>query len=138
MRQGAGMTLRAFHAAYAPLLHEGLTSNAIAAYDRAWRLRVEPSLGSVPLHELRPLVIANARAAWDCGASPRGDAVALPSRLLGLAVMDGLIASNPCRSLPRARGKALDSDPVARALTDAQVARMLDLTAPHPFGQRAL
>ncbi|MGN6274193.1 MAG: tyrosine-type recombinase/integrase [Protaetiibacter sp.] len=138
MRVDERVTLREFHAAYAPLLHEGLTSNAIAAYDRAWRLRVEPSLGGVPLRELRPLVIANARAAWDCEASTKGDAVALLSRLLGLAVMDGLIASNPCRSLPRARGKALDSDPVARALTDAQVARMLDLTAPHPFGQRAL
>ena len=68
----------------------------------------------------------------------KGDAVALLSRLLGLAVMDGIISSNPCRSLPRARGKSLDADPVARALTDEQVARMLDLTSFHPFGQRAL
>lgn len=132
------MTLRAFHAAYAPLLHEGLTSNAIAAYDRAWRLRIDPSLGHVPVVELRPLVIANARAAWACEPSTKGDAVALLSRLLGLAVMDGLIGSNPCRSLPRTRGKARDADPVARALTDQQVARMLDLTAFHPFGQRTL
>lgn len=132
------VTLREFHAAYAPLLREGLTSNAIAAYDRAWRLRVEPSLGGMRLSEIRPLAIAHARATWDCEPSTKGDAIALLSRLLGLAVMDGLIASNPCRSLPRTRGKAQDADPVSRALTDEQVARMLDLTAFHPFGQRAL
>jgi len=138
MRVDGLATLREFHDVYAPLLHEGLTSNAIAAYDRAWRLRVEPSLGGVPLAELRTLMIANARASWDCEPSTKGDAVALLSRLLGLAVMDGILSSNPCRSLPRARGKSLDADPVARALTDEQVARMLDLTSFHPFGQRAL
>jgi len=132
------LALREFHAAYAPLLREGLTSNAIAAYDRAWRLRVEPSLGDMPLAEIRPLAIANARATWDCEPSTKGDAIALLSRLLGLAVMDGIIASNPCRSLPRTRGKVQDADPVSRALTDEQVARMLDLTFFHPFGQRAL
>ena len=132
------MTVGAFHAAYASLVYEGLTSNAIAAYDRAWRLRLAPSLGGVPLTEVTALAISRARAEWNGSASTKQDALALLSRLLGLAVMGGLIGSNPCRSLPRSRGKANDADPASRALSDVQVARMLSLTAFHPFGQRAL
>lgn len=138
MRVEAAVTLAEFYADYAPLLHEGLTSNAVAAYDRAWRLRLAPSLGGVPLSELRTLTIANARASWNCAPSTKVDAIALLSRLLNLAVMDGLIAANPCRSLPRVRGKAVEADLTSRALTDEQVRRMLALTAFHPFGQRAL
>jgi integrase len=138
MRLDSGTSLGDFYAAYGSLLREGLTSNAVAAYERAWRLRVEPTLGTVPIGELRAITIANARSTWEGSSSTKQDALALLSRLLGLAVMDGLIGANPCRSLPRGRGKATDSDPVSRALTDDQVARMLDLTAFHPFGQRAL
>ena len=138
METGSRVTLRQFYASYNLLLQEGLTSNAIAAYDRAWRLRVEPSLGSVPIAEVGALAILNARAVWEGADSTKQDALALLSRLLGLAVLDGLIAANPCRSLPRSRGKAHDSDPQSRALTDEQVARMLDLTSFHPFGQRTL
>jgi integrase len=133
-----GVTLAAFHAEYSSLLGDGLTSNAIAAYDRAWRHRLGPSLGSVPLSDLRPLMIANARAAWTGSPSTKQDPTALLSRMMELAVLDGRIPSNPCRSLPHARGKASDSDPVGRALTDGQVARMLDITGFHPFGQRSL
>lgn len=134
----AGVTLAVFHDSYGKVVRDGLTSNAAAAYDRAWRLRLLPTLGPLAIADLRPLAIKNARATWTGSPSTKQDALALLSRLLQLAVDDGLIASNPCRSLGRARGKAFDSDPVARALTDQQVARMLDLTAFHPFGQRAL
>ncbi len=132
------MTLAAFYGEYHSLVEEGLVSNAVAAYERAWRLRVNPSLGSLPLPELTALVISRARATWDGSASPKQDALALLSRLLELAVMDGRIASNPCRSLPRSRTKSQETDPASRALSDVQVARMLTLTAFHPFGQRAL
>lgn len=138
MRVTGLATLAEFHAAYVTLVREGLTSNTVAAYDRAWRLRVAPTLGDVSIADLRPLTIANARSAWDCAPQTKQDGIALLSRLLGLAVMDGLIASNPCRSLPRSRGKSHDTDPVSRALSDRQVARMLELTAFHPYGQRSL
>lgn len=132
------VTLEAFYDEFHSLVEEGLVSNAVAAYERAWRLRVNPSLGSLPLTELTALVISRARAAWDGSASTKQDALALLSRLLGLAAMDGRIPSNPCRSLPRSRGKSHDADPASRALSDVQVARMLAITAFHPFGQRAL
>ena len=132
------MTLSAFYDACGPLVLEGLTSNAAASYERAWRIRVVPSLGAVPVSELTPLRIARARSAWVGSASTRQDAMSVLSRVLELAMLDGLILTNPCASLPRARRKAHDSDPVARALSDEQVAAMLDLTAFHPFGQRAL
>jgi len=99
---------------------------------------VEPTLGALPLSELRPLTIAKARALWSGAESTKGDAIALLSKILGLAVMDGLLPSNPCRSLPRTRGKAREAEWTARALDDLQVRRMLALTAFHPHGQRAL
>ncbi|HEU4798943.1 MAG TPA: tyrosine-type recombinase/integrase, partial [bacterium] len=132
------MTLADFYDEYHSLVEEGLVSNAVAAYERAWRLRVKPSLGALSLPEITALEISRARAAWDGSASTKQDALALLSRILGLAVMDGRIPSNPCRSLPRSRGKSHDADPASRALSDVQVARMLTLTAFHPFGQRAL
>lgn len=135
---GHEVTLAAFYAECRSLVQEGLVSNAVAAYERAWRLRVSPSLGNLPLAELSPLVISRARAGWDGSASTKQDALALLSRVLQYAVMDGRISTNPCRSLPRSRTKSQESDPASRALTDVQVARMLTLTSFHPFGQRAL
>jgi integrase len=52
--------------------------------------------------------------------------------------MGGLLSTNPCRSLPRVRGKARDAEWTSRALDDLQVRRMLALTGFHASGQRAL
>lgn len=138
MRLDATATLAEFFGAFAHLVAEGLTSNSWAAYMRAWRLRVEPTLGYLPLRDLRPLVIMSARASWSGQESTKDDAIALLSRILDYAVMDELLLTNPCRSLRRSRGKAHEPDPTSRALDDLQVRRMLDLTAETPFGQRAL
>ncbi|MBH0099925.1 site-specific integrase [Salinibacterium sp. NSLL150] len=134
----SAVTLSEFHAEYHSIVNEDLVSNAIAAYERAWRLRVKPSLGGLALGKLTPLTISRARASWSGSASTKQDALALLSRLLGLAVMEGLILANPCKSLRASRGKAHDADPVSRALSDVQVARMLTLADFHPFGQRSL
>lgn len=131
-------TLAEFFSEYRALVEDGLTSNARQSYARAWKLRVEPTLGALPVTELRPLTIAKARALWSGTESTKGDAIALLSKLLGLAVMDGLLPANPCRSLPRTRGKAREAEWTSRALDDLQVRRMLALTSFHPFGQRAL
>lgn len=120
------------------VIHDGLVSNAVAAYRRAWSIRIEPTLGHLPVSEIRPLTIANARASWTGKHSTKQDASALLSRILDCAVLDNLITANPCKSVPHSRRKSVDADPVARALSDAQVRRMLDLSAFHPFGQRAL
>lgn len=131
-------TLADFAGEVSALVEDGLTSNAREAYRRAWRLRVGPALGALPLSEIRTLTIDRARVAWTGAASTKTDALAFLSRVLEYAVLDGLLPSNPCRSLPRSRGKAQEADWTARALDDLQVRRMLDLTAFHPFGQRAL
>ncbi len=138
MRLDESATLAEFFGEYRALLKDGLTSNARQSYARAWRIRIEPSLGALSLVDIRPLTIAKARATWSGTESTKGDAVALLSKILNLAVMDGLLPANPCRSLPRNRGKARDSDWTSRALDDLQVRRMLGLTSFHPSGQRAL
>lgn len=138
MRLDPSATLAEFFGEYRALVEDGLTSNAQQSYARAWTLRVEPSLGAIRLTDLTPLTIAKARATWTGADSTKGDALALLSRILGLAVMDGRLTSNPCRSLPRSRGKARDAEWTSRALNDLQVRRMLALTSFHPSGQRAL
>lgn len=110
-------TLAEWHDEYVALIAEGLTSNTVASYGRAWRHRLAPTLGALDLVELTPLKIAKARESWDGASSTKTDALALLRRLLELAVLDQQIPANPCRSLPRARSKADDPDPVARALT---------------------
>lgn len=134
----AATTLAEFFGEFRELVEDGLTSNARQSYARAWALRVEPSLGALPLTDLRPLTIARARAIWSGAESTKGDAIALLSKILNLAVMDGLIPANPCRSLPHSRGKAREAEWTSRALDDLQVRRMLALTSFHPSGQRAL
>jgi len=131
-------TLAEFFGEFRALVEDGLTSNAVQSYARAWVLRLEPTLGALPLTELRPLTIANAKALWSGSESTKGDAIALLSKILSLAVMDGLLPSNACRSLPRNRGKAREAEWTSRALDDLQVRRMLALTSFHPYGQRAL
>ena len=131
-------TLAEFFGEFRALVEDGLTSNARQSYARAWAHRVEPSLGALPLAEIRPLTVARAKATWSGAESTKGDALALLSKILGLAVMDGLLPANPCRSLPRTRGKAHESEWTSRALDDLQVRRMLALTSFHPYGQRAL
>lgn len=131
-------TLAEFFGEFRALVEDGLTSNARQSYARAWTRRVEPTLGALPLAEIRPLTIARAKATWSGAESTKGDALALLSKVLGLAVMDGLLPANPCRSLPRTRGKAHESEWTSRALDDLQVRRMLALASFHPFGQRAL
>jgi integrase len=131
-------TLAEFFSEYRALVEDGLTSNARQAYARAWTIRVEPTLGTLPLSDLRTLTIAKAKALWSGSESTKGDAIALLSKILGLAVMDGLLPSNACRSLPHNRGKSREAEWTSRALDDLQVQRMLAVTSFHPFGQRAL
>lgn len=132
------LTLAEFYPSVRAIIEDDLTSNSIAAYDRAWRLRLLPTLGHLPLDQITVGALAKARASWSGSPSTKVDAFALASRILGWAVLEEYIGNNPARSVPRARGKARDADPVSRALSDAQTARMLDLTADTPHGQRNL
>lgn len=76
------MTLADFYRENCSLVEKNLVSNSVAAYARAWRLRINPSLGGLALTELATLVISRARAAWVGSASTKQDALALLSRLL--------------------------------------------------------
>ena len=130
--------LRDFYSEYSSLLFDGLTSNSVQGYERAWRIRIAPTLGDLPLSELRALTVMRAMQRWDGKPSTVNAAKVLLSRLLDLAVLDELLANNPCKLVPRQRGKATDKNLRERALTRAQVATMLEVTAWHPYGQRIL
>lgn len=104
------ITLAEFFGKYRALVEDGLTSNARQSYARAWALRVEPSLGSLPLTELNSLTIANARAVWTGADSTKGDAIALLSkgawpRGHGWPAVDQPLSVTPPRTRQGARSR---------------------------------
>lgn len=130
--------LRDFYSDNVSLLFADLTSNTIQGYERAWRLRIAPTLGHLPLSDLRALTVLRAMNEWQGKQSTRNAAKSMLSQLLDLAVLDQRLTTNPVKALSRQRGKSRLSDLTERALSRAQVATMLDLTAFHPHGQRML
>ena len=131
------VTLTSVFEMYEPLIFDGLAANTIGAYRRAWALRVAPSLGRVPIADVTPLAVMQAHAAWTGSTSTRQDALALVSKLCEVAILDGTLRTNPVRSMPKRR-RAFSDELATRALSDAQAARMLELTAYHPHAQRIL
>ena len=114
-----------------------LASNTISAYERAWAKRLQP-LAAAPLASITPRAIHKLHRTWDCAPSTKHDALALLSRICNVAILEGSIAQNPVRSMPKQRRKLTEQQPTVRALSRAQVDRMLTLTADHPRAQRTL
>lgn len=132
------MLLRDWYEQVAALVESDLAANTRAAYDRAWRLRVEPSLGDVLVGELSPVRVRTAMLDWSGAPSTRQDAKALLSRLCDFAVMEGLLPSNPVRA-GRARREISADDPASRALTDSEVSALLgEAFKRHPRAARLL
>ncbi|WP_201518276.1 tyrosine-type recombinase/integrase [Gulosibacter hominis] len=130
-------TLADLYAEYQALLFDGLALNSRAAYQRAWALRVAPTLGDREITTITPLDIMAAAAEWSGSRSTRQDALALVSKLCNLGVLSGQIPHNPVRSMPPRRTPQV-TDVASRALSDAEAVHMLALTAHHPHAHRIL
>lgn len=100
----------------------------VGAYNRAWILRIRPSLGSYELAALSPSVIERAWHGWTGARSTKQDAVAVLSRLLRRARREGLIDNNPCLDLELPR--AVHADPTSKALNAREVERLLAVAPP--------
>lgn len=131
VRPEGGMTLNAWHTRYWPVLTEGIRPATEAAYERGWRLRVQPWLGHRRLETISVSDIDGAIAEWSGSASTRNDALALLSRLLEGAARAGIIVANPVRLARRPRPERPESVR-SRALNTAEVRVMLDFVDEGP------
>lgn len=107
-------------------LDEGeLAPGTMRIYRGAWRLHVEPALGSV---RLRELTVSRCEA-WQVatrkarGAAPTKQARVVLSGVLGYAARMGAIPTNPCRDLSRIPGSPKRRP---RAMTRDERTRWLD------------
>lgn len=131
VRAEGGMTLNTWKARHWATLVEGVRPATEAAYERGWRLRVQPWLGHRKLESIGVTDVDDAITGWTGTASTRNDALAVLSRLLEGAARAGIIATNPVRLARRPRQER----PVgvrSRALTVAEVMIMLDFVESEP------
>lgn len=131
VRPDGGMTLNAWHARHWSILIGGVRPATEAAYERGWRLRVQPWLGHRKLETIGVADIDDAIAGWSGSASTRNDALAVLSRLLEGAARAGVISANPVRLARRPRQERADGVR-SRALTAAEVKLMLEFVPEGP------
>ncbi|WP_309127607.1 site-specific integrase [Microbacterium sp.] len=130
-RPEGGMTLNAWHARHWSILIGGVRPATEAAYERGWRLRVQPWLGHRKLETIGVADVDDAIAGWSGSASTRNDALAVLSRLLEGAARAGIIAANPVRLARRPRQEGA-GEVRSRALTAAEVKVMLNFVPEGP------
>lgn len=125
VRPDGGMTLNAWQVRHWPSLTEGLRAATTAAYERGWRLRVQPWLGHRKIESIGVNDVDDAITGWSGSASTRNDALAVLSRLLEGAARAEIIGVNPVRLARRPRDERPSSFR-SRALTLPEVSTMLD------------
>ncbi|UYO96382.1 site-specific integrase [Microbacterium sp. M28] len=131
VRPEGGMTLNAWKVRHWATLIGGVRPATEAAYERGWRLRVQPWLGHRKLESIGVTDVDDAIAGWTGTASTRNDALAVLSRLLEGAARAGIISANPVRLARRPRQER-STDVRSRALTVAEVGIMLDFVESEP------
>ena len=85
-----------------------LKASTVANYRAAWRLRIEPQFGSMPVRRIKPMHVDSwiaKMAAEGVSASKTIETVGVLRRVLDRVVRNGVIVSNPCAArespLPR-------------------------------------
>lgn len=94
-----------------------------SGYEVAWRRRVRESFGDRELSSITTFEIEAVAATWQVKYSTKRDALACLSKIMRAAVKAGLVAVNPCRGVEL--GRQEEGDPTGRALSRAEVGRLL-------------
>lgn len=126
------MSLGQWHARYWSVIVESVRPSTGRAYERAWRLRVNPWLGHVKLEKLTAGEIEAAMSNWSGSSSTRIDALSVLSRLLDGAVRARIVPLNQARLARRPRAESTKSLR-SRALTAAEVPLLLGAISSEPY-----
>lgn len=119
------VTVGALFDRYQNVILSRIAAGTGRGYLSAWRRRVAPTFGAIPVAQLTPLDIEEAFATWSGSRSTRVDALSVLSAVCRVAVKAGVIASNPCHGVEIERRR--EYDPAARALSLDEVDRLLAL-----------
>lgn len=126
------MKLDDWHTRYWPIIRDSVRPSTVRAYERGWRLRVQPWLGHRKLESITAGDVEQALSEWDGSASTKIDALAVLSRLLKGAVRAQLIPANPAQ-LARRPVPEPQLNLRSRALTAAEVPAVLAAVPPGPY-----
>lgn len=111
---------------YQAVVLDEVTERTAYVYRNAWVKRVAPTLGKLTVADITPLEVRKAWALWEGSTSTKIDALAVTSKVLGVAVEAGYIRSNPARGLRLKRKPA--KSPAARSLSPAELATFIERT----------
>lgn len=84
---------------YVALKKSALSAKTWSGYQQAWKLRINPAFGAVPVAEIKRDAIAEWVNALDVGPWAKKSTLRLLRSILAIAVEDGRIRANPAASV---------------------------------------
>lgn len=122
-RISSAPTVSEFWEQYRDAILANVRPHTASGYEVAWRRRVRDAFGPRELHSITTFEIEAVAATWQVKYSTKRDALACLSKIMRAAVKAGLVPVNPCRGVEL--GRQEEGDPTGRALSRAEVGRLL-------------
>lgn len=116
-------TVAEFWDLYRDAILASVRPHTASGYEVAWRRRVSESFGNRQLGSITTFEIEAVAATWQIKYSTKRDALACLSKIMRAAVKAGLVPVNPCLGVEL--GRQEEGDPTGRALSRAEVRRLL-------------
>lgn len=118
-------TVAEFFELYREAVLANVRPHTASGYEVAWRCRVRESFGHRLLDSITTWEIEAVAQTWPVKYSTKRDALACLSKIMRAASKAGLVKVNPCRGVEL--GRQSEGDPTGRALSRAEVGRLLAL-----------
>lgn len=116
-------TVAEFWDQYREAILASVRPHTASGYEVAWRRRVREAFGDRRLDAITTFEIEAVAAAWPIKYSTKRDALACLSKIMRAASKAGLVPVNPCLGVEL--GRQEEGDPTGRALSRAEVGRLL-------------
>jgi len=116
-------TVEWFWDLYREAILASVRPHTASGYEVAWRRRVRKSFGHRLLGTITTFEIEAVAATWQVKYSTKRDALACLSKIMRAAVKAGFVPVNPCLGVEL--GRQEEGDPTGRALSRAEVGRLL-------------
>jgi integrase len=118
-------TVAEFFDLYREAILANVRPHTASGYEVAWRCRVRESFGHRVLDSITTWEIEAIALTWPVKYSTKRDALACLSKIMRAASKAGLVKVNPCRGVEL--GRQSEGEPTGRALSKAEVGRLLAL-----------
>lgn len=116
-------TVEWFWDQYREAILASVRPHTASGYEVAWRRRVRESFGHRELDSITTFEIEAVASTWQIKYSTKRDALACLSKIMRAAVKAGFVRVNPCLGVEL--GRQEEGDPTGRALSRAEVGRLL-------------